>query len=87
MTRRNFHPKRAKSKKPTAGEDAFARNMMALFTAAATRVLRERHGWDEAAVVSFGDELVEEVMAMSHLVNALGRARAARGPQAGDTQE
>ena len=71
--KRDFHHK-AKPVRPTADEDAVARMVATIFTAAAGRVLRDKYNWTEEATVTFGDELVEEAMTLANALNERGRA-------------
>lgn len=39
-------------------EDTLTRGTAAIFITAAIRVLQQEHGWDEAAVKTFGDRMI-----------------------------
>ena len=83
--KRNFHHK-AKPARVTAAEDSVARMTATLFTAAAARVLRDKHGWTEEATTQFGDDMVEDAQLLAETLNARGRALEARQAAGDDAQ-
>lgn len=66
-------------------EDTVARGTAAIFVAAAARVLEREHGWERAAVVTFGDRLAAtaQEMAVELLRDTRGGTAAGQGDIAG----
>lgn len=51
-------------------ETTLARGMAAIFVTAATRVLRDEHGWEPDALTTFGDRLLAEATQMARELTA-----------------
>ena len=69
MTKRQFHPRKAK--RMTAAEHQLANNTAVLVAAAAGKHLQDRYGWTAAQASAFIDELPAVVTAMAQTINAV----------------
>jgi hypothetical protein len=77
VTRRNFHPKKAK--RITAAQHEMANNVAALVAGAAGKLLRDRYGWSVEAAAEFVDALPGIVGEMAATINGVfDEARAPR---------
>ena len=72
--KRNFHHKAKPVKPVDADADAIARMTATLFTAAASRVLRDKYGWTPEAAVTFGDQMAADAIELANAPNDRGRA-------------